>query len=196
MATDSSLFAAKPIGSPGGDPSGNWGGDLGAPADYGVWTGHRIPDDRTSWHPLVRRFYEYWAGVAPPGRLPGRQHILPEDIVPLLPRLWMLDVFRDPVRFRYRLVGTEITCSVQRELTGTWLDEAQPESVRNVNLRDRYNFILETGQATWRRGATMWLRDPNHRVVENCLAPLAADGATVDKIIAVSVMFDNTGREI
>ncbi|HEU0217286.1 MAG TPA: PAS domain-containing protein [Stellaceae bacterium] len=165
-------------------------------ADFGIWTGHRVPDDRSSWHPLVRRFYEYWHAAAPRGRLPGRQHIVPEEIVPLLSRMWILDVFRHPLRYRYRLVGTDMTRSLQRELTGQWLDEAQPESVRNVNLRDRYRFILETGQVTWRRGATMWLRDPNHRVVENCLAPLATDGETVDKIIALSVIFDAAGREL
>jgi hypothetical protein len=165
-------------------------------ADYGIWTGHRIPDDRSSWSPKVRQFYEYWVKVAPPGRLPGRQHIAPEDIVPLLPKLWMLDVFRDPLRFRYRLVGTDITRSVQRELTGMWLHEAQPESLNNVNLRSRYRFIAETGQPTWRRGPTMWNRDPTHRVVENCLVPLASDGETVDKVIAVSVMFDANGREL
>ena len=177
-------------------PDSELAGALPASADYGIWTGHRIPDDRSGWHPLVRRFYEYWRDVAPPGRLPGRQHIAPEDIVPLLSRLWILDVFRDPVRYRYRLVGTDITRSLQRELTGTWLDEAQPESVKNPDLRDRYRFILETGQATWRRGPTMWLRDPTHRQIENCLAPLASDGVTVDKIIAVSIILDANGREI
>jgi hypothetical protein len=164
--------------------------------DYGIWTGHRIPEDRSSWHPLVRRFYEYWVAAAPPGRLPGRQHIVPEDIVPLLSRLWILDIFREPLRFRYRLVGTDITRSVQRELTGMWLDEAQPESSANVNLRDRYRFILETRQATWRRGKTLWDRDPRHCMVENCLAPLASDGETVDKIIALSVIFDSNGNAI
>lgn len=167
-----------------------------AAADYGVWTGHRIPDDRSSWHPLVRQFYEYWARVAPPGRLPGRQHIAPEEIVPLLSRLWMLDVFRDPLRFRYRLVGTAITRSARRELTGMWLHEAQPELFENANLRDRYRFMFATGQATWRRGPTIWTRDPTHRIVENCLAPLATDGTTIDKIIAVSVQFDANGREL
>lgn len=184
MATEPPVFVTKPLGS------------LADDADYGVWTGHRIPEDRSSWHPLVRRFYEYWVSVAPSGRLPGRQHIVPEEIVPLLSRLWIMDVFRDPLRFRYRLVGTDITRSVQRELTGLWLDEAQPESLSNANLRDRYRFILETGQATWRRGRTLWDRDPTHKLVENCLAPLAADGVTVDKIIAVSVIFDSSGREI
>jgi hypothetical protein len=184
MAMEPSVSQFKPLGDPP------------LAADHGVWTGHRISEDRSSWHPLVRQFYDYWVSVAPPGRLPGRQHIAPEDIVPLLSRLWMLDVFRNPLRFRYRLVGTEITRSVQRELTGMWLDEAQPEVFNHVNLRDRYRFIFATGQATWRRGPTLWHRDPTHRIVENCLAPLATDGVTIDKIIAVSVQFDANGREI
>jgi len=164
--------------------------------DYGVWTEHRIPDDRSSWNPAICQFYEYWLSLAPPGGLPGRQHIVPTDIVPLLSRLWMLDVFRDPLRFRYRLVGTDITRSLQRELTGLWLDEAQPETIRNPTLRDRYRYMVETGKPTWRRGQTLWSRDPTHRLIENCLAPLAQDGKTVDKIIAVSVMFDASGREL
>jgi hypothetical protein len=164
--------------------------------NYGIWTGYRIPEDRSDWHPLVRRFYEYWVSIAPPGRLPGRQHVAPEEIGPLLSRLWMLDIFRDPLRYRYRLVGTDIVRSVQRELTGQWLFEAQPELADNVNLRDRYRLMTETGTATWRRGQTLWTRDPNHRTVENCLTPLATDGVTVDKIFGFSVQFDANGREI
>jgi hypothetical protein len=98
---------------------------------YGAWTHHEISEDRSGWHPLVWRFYEYWLSIAPPGRLPARQHVLPEELVSLWPWLWMLDVYRDPLRFRYRLVGTEITRSVHREMTGQWLDEAQPEAVAN-----------------------------------------------------------------
>jgi hypothetical protein len=36
---------------------------------------------------------------------------------------------------------------------------------------------------------------PPARVDQRC-APLAADGETVDKIIAVSVIFDGNGREL
>src|ERR1700686_2539143 len=92
--------------------------DVAALADFGVWSDHRVPEERSGWPPLVRRFYDYWLSVAPPGRLPGRQHIAPEDLVPMLPRLYLLDVYRKPLRFRYRLVGTEIVHSVGRELTG------------------------------------------------------------------------------
>jgi hypothetical protein len=165
-------------------------------ADFGIWTDHRIPQDRSGWHPMVRCFHDYWLSVAPPDRLPGRQHIAPEDLIPMLPRLWLLDVYRSPLRFRYRLVGTAVVKSVRRELTGKWLDEVQPESVSNPTLRDRYRFVVETGHPTWRRGPTRWARDPVHRTVENCFVPLAADGVTVDKIFAVNVIFDSSGREI
>ena len=75
--------------------------------------------------------------------------------MPLLSRLWMLDVFHDPLRFRYRQ-GTIITRSLQRELTGLWSDEAQPETTRNPTLCDRYRYIVETGKPTQRRGQTLY----------------------------------------
>jgi hypothetical protein len=165
-------------------------------ADFGDWTNYHIPEDRSGWHPMVRSFYEYWLSVAPPGGLSGRQHIHPEDIAPLLPRLWMLDVHRNPLRFRYRLVGTHIVQSVGREITGEWLDEVQPATVNIPVLRDRYRFVAETGCPTWRRGPIYWDRDLTQRTTENCLVPLAADGVTADKIFGVSVVFDADGREL
>jgi hypothetical protein len=164
--------------------------------DYGAWTGHRIPDDRSSWHPVVRGLYEYWLTIKPPGRLPGRQHIKPEDIARLLPRLWIVDIHTDPFRLRFRLVGTAISQTVHREFTGWWFDEAQPEAAQNIELLDRYRFMIETKQATWRRGLAWWRQEPGGRLVENCLAPLATDGENVDKVIAAVIFFDADGREL
>jgi len=42
----------------------------------------------------------------------------------------------------------------------------------------------------------LWNRDPQHRTVENCLVPLAADGETVDKILAMTALFDARGRQL
>lgn len=165
-------------------------------ADYGVWTGYQIPDDRDGWHPLVRCFYEYWVSVSPPGRLPGRQHIAPEEVPALWSRMWMLDVYRDPLRFRYRLCGTEMVRSLGREVTGYWLDEAHPQLVENPQSRERFRFVTEIGRATWRHGPPLWSRDPEHRTIETCIAPLAADGLRVDKILGFSVMFDSQGKPI
>lgn len=165
-------------------------------ADYGAWTDYRIPENRSSWHPAVRGLYEYWLTIAPPGRLPGRQHVKPEDIAALLPRLWMVDIYINPFRLRFRLVGTAITQTVHREFTGLWFDEAQPEAAQRTMLRDRYRFMIETKQATWRHGPAWWHQEPGGRLVENCLVPLATDGENVDKVIAAVVFFDADGREL
>ena len=164
-----------------------------AAEDFGPWTNHSIPDDRAPWHPLVRQFYEHWLAISPPGHMPGRQHIVPEVIVALWPSLFMVDVTRAPLRYRYRLCGTELVRAFGREVTGCWLDEVHPE-IANPEPRERFRYMVETGQATWRRGAPLWPRQPDHRTVESCIAPLAADGRTVDKIFGIAVLCDSAGR--
>ena len=166
------------------------------PTDFGVWTGYRIPQDRSDWHPLVRRLYDYWRAISPAGKLPGRQHVVAEDIAPLWSRAWMLDVFRHPLRYRYRLCGTEMVRSLGREVTGAWVDEVHPQLIANPQSRERLHFMAETGGATWRRGVPLWTHDPKHRIIETAIVPLAADGYTVDKMLAVSVLFDNTGKPL
>ncbi len=167
-----------------------------AAGEYGIWTGYHIHPDRSGWHPLVRQFHDYWTAAAPPGRLPGRQHILPEEMVAMLSRLWLLDVHRDPLRYRYRLCGTEMVRSLRREVTGCWLDEVHPELIANPHSRDRFRFSVETGMSTWRSGPPLWVRDPEHRTIETCIAPLATDGHAVDKLLAISILFDSNGRPI
>ena len=165
-------------------------------AEFGVWTGYRIPEDRSGWHALVRRFYEYCQAVAPQGCLPGREHIVAEEIVQLWSRVWMLDVCRAPLRYRYRLCGTEMVRSLGHEVTGAWLDEVHPQLLANPEPRERFRFMAETGVPTWRRGPPLWTRDPDHRSIETCIVPLADDGRTVNKMLAVSVLFDCDGKPI
>jgi hypothetical protein len=164
--------------------------------EFAMWTGYSVPDDRSDWHPLVRRLYDYWLAAAPDGRLPGRQHIVPEDIVALWSRLWMIDVFREPLRYRYRFCGTDLVCSLGREVTGAWLDVVHPQLIANPLSRERFRFMAASGGATWRRGVPLWTHDPDHCTIETCIVPLAGDGRIVDKMLAVSVLFDSEGNPI
>lgn len=165
-------------------------------AEFGVWTGYHVPDNRGLWHPLVARLYDYWLAVKPPDRLPGREHIVPEDIAPLWSRLCLLDVVRRPLRYRYRFCGSELARSLGGEVTGRWLDEVHPQLIADPEPRQRLRFMALTGRPTWRRGPPNWVRDKDHRTVESCLLPLAGDGTTVDKMIGIVVAFDRNGREI
>jgi hypothetical protein len=164
------------------------------PSDYAEWTDFRVPEDRSNWHPQCRAFYDYWLTISPPGRLPGRQHVSPFEIVPLLPRVWMLDVVHNPLRFRYRLVGTGEVRTLGREVTGQWIDEAHPEFLTNPSLQARYRYMAECGRPTWRRGPARWRQDPRHLTVENCIVPLASYGENVDILFAFSLAFFENGQ--
>src|SRR5688572_27444072 len=73
----------------------------------------------------VHRLHEYWRSKAgAQGSVPRRRDIDPTELPDLLPNLMLLDVERNPLRFRYRLVGTRIVDFSYRDFTGTYLDEA------------------------------------------------------------------------
>src|SRR3546814_7649374 len=83
-----------------------------------------LPEDAA---PKIKALYDYWQSIRPNDlALPGRRHFDPLDIPELLPNIWMLDVKRDPLRFRFRLIGTEIVRFTGRDSTGQWLDEVYP----------------------------------------------------------------------
>src|SRR5439155_7987308 len=100
--------------------------------------------------------------AGPAGQRPGRQHIRPAEVPGFLSRMFMLDIVRDPLRYRYRLCGTELVRSLGREVTRLWLDEAHPQLLENPESRERFRFMVETGRPTWRKGTPLWARHPDH----------------------------------
>jgi len=72
----------------------------------------------------LRRLRDYWLGRRGRRRMPARKDIDPLDIPKLLPKLVLTDVLHEPLRLRYRLIGTFVTDLAGRNATGRWLDEA------------------------------------------------------------------------
>ncbi len=66
---------------------------------------------------------DYWISAREKREFPARRDIDPLHIPKVLPVLTLVDVFHDPLRFRYRLIGTKITEMAGRDATGKWLDE-------------------------------------------------------------------------
>src|SRR5260221_4000565 len=72
----------------------------------------------------IVELYRYWLAIHPArGLIPGRQHFDPVDVPRLLPLLWLIEFQRHPLRFKYRLVGTEHVQALGRDPTSQWLDE-------------------------------------------------------------------------
>lgn len=139
--------------------------------------------------PRVRRLYDYWRRIHPPlGGLPGRQHVDPTEISDLLPWLWMVDVVRTPLRFRYRLVGTEQVAAMEHDFTGQFLDEAHPRFLGSASY-PQYVAAAERAEIGYLRGKPVFHLNKDYIAIERLLLPLARDGKSVDMLLAITVYF-------
>jgi hypothetical protein len=138
------------------------------------------------WHPKLKRLYDYWLSIHPRAGLPGRQHLDPTAIPDLLPYLFMVDVERNPLRFKYRLVGTEYVHMMGHDLTGRYLDEVHPGFPGPI--RDQYVEIAEHGQFAYRKGRAMFeAARHDYFLVERVALPMARNGVDVDMILGAII---------
>ena len=141
-------------------------------------------------HVAIKELYDYWRSVSPCGELPGRQHIDPIDLAPLLPNIWLLEVHREPLRFWRRLVGTSIEAFAEGNLTGGWLhDKLNDDNFDEV--QKALIEVVETKTPSWRRGKPAISNHKSEAELERIYLPLATDGETVDMILALTVVLKN-----
>jgi len=136
--------------------------------------------------PRIARLYAYWCSLRPvPGGLPGRQHLDPGAIADLLPWVWMADVRHAPLRFKYRLVGTEQVAAMEADYTGRWMDEAHPDFM----LSPAYGLFVAAavdGTVGYREGPPLF-QGKGHGPVERVLLPMARDSHRVDMLLAMTI---------
>lgn len=161
------------------------------PVYDGGWRVVRAAERGNDWHPLVRELLYYWMRKCnAEGHLPARQQIERTELAELLPHLWMLDVHRNPWRFRYRMAGPAFAAAIGRTIGNDWFDELRP--LAWAANRTRLITTARDGMATWRRGA-MPVEDDTFEVggwtdVENLMLPLASDGINVDTILGIAIL--------
>lgn len=129
----------------------------------------------------LQRVAAYWLAKARPGHLPGRADIHPEDLVHELPYLYLVDITREPLTFRYRLVGTTICLWAGREYTGVAINEAE-YGPHWKPIFDDYRAVMESGAPTRAERSGPWI-SKEFQYYERFLGPLASDGKTVDMIL-------------
>ena len=85
-------------------------------------------------HPRLKRFYDYWFAKRRGRRLPARRDIDPLEFPYVLGDLMLVDVLRDPERFRVRLHGTNLVLRAGYDMTGKSLDDLPRPEYRNYVL--------------------------------------------------------------
>lgn len=134
-------------------------------------------------------FLDYWRGKCPGAetgrRFPRRGDIRPDEIVELLPFVFMVDVLRDAdgLDYRFRLVGTAIV-AVEGEITGRLMSEMFADRQNFRVMWQQYHDAVE-GDIRVRRETLRW-QDRDHVHYEVILAPLEDEDGSVDILIGVA----------
>lgn len=130
-------------------------------------------------HPELAELLSYWERRRGERAMPSRADMDPVDLPRrLLPHLFLVDVEDAPRRYRYRLVGTELTALMRRELKGQYIDE-MPFLFRKFAL-PAYAEVMEKRTPVYREVnaiEALW------RIrYKRLLLPLSSDGAHINMI--------------
>lgn len=136
---------------------------------------------------LGRTFLAYWRGKRPPGGgFPGRADIAPEEMLHLLPYIFMVDVLRGAEGepdFRFRLVGTAIA-EMEGEHTGRLLSDMFVDRDAYAVLWQQYRDAA--AGKVWVRRETLRWRGLDHVSYEVILAPLQDGSGVVTMLIGLA----------
>jgi len=147
-------------------------------------------------HPDIRRFYDYWRSAAPPGALPGRQHIDPlVDIPKLIANVVLYDVVRgaDGLRMRIRVAGETLVEIMGAAPAGRFLDEFVVPA-RRAQVRAAFAEVVD-GHAAHYWENQMWTAGRQYIRMQRLALPLARDGRNVDMVICCHVRVETTADE-
>ena len=135
-------------------------------------------------HPELRELHQHWEARRGTRPMPARADFDPVELPrALLPNLFLVDVEEEPRRFRYRLVGTELTAVMKRELKGLYIDE-MPFLFRKFAL-PAYAEVMERAAPTYRQINAL---EALWRIrYERLLLPLSDDGRRINMILGAIV---------
>jgi hypothetical protein len=141
--------------------------------------------------PILVELYRYWESKRGSRLFPSRSSIDPSEIKRCLSRMMLVDVFREPLRFRYRLVGTAASSLISLgELTGKWVNRDTYGDFA-ATLQDMYGRVVETGRPIRGSGNLRDLDGRDWVNVENVQMPL---GDSDDLVTMVMVGVAQTRR--
>lgn len=143
---------------------------------------HRLDFSRVD-SPRIQRFRDYWnARRAGPDAVPLRADFDPSHLRELLPNIVIMEVERDPLRFRYRLVGTRVAEFNGLDFTGRYLGTIGWHEERQL-VESCTDAV--TGKAPLCGFYTWTLKNGNIAKCEFALFPFSNDGAAITQLFGI-----------
>ena len=129
----------------------------------------------------LKRLVDLWRDRHDGGRLSSRQDFDSETLLSLGGRIALIEVESNPRRYRYRLVGTQITTAVGRDSPGRYFDTLYGDEYYRRMAAHFEEIILS--KTAIRTVGNMAHSEKPYISVEGIDMPLADDGETVDMIL-------------
>ena len=131
----------------------------------------------------LRRLYLYWQEKRGARGMPSRNDIDPVDLPFCLGYLCLVDVeHSDPMRFRFRVDGSNCVNISGIEMTGRYVDEIPQSDYRTV-METAYRQLALTKAPYFYADDEVW--DGRRYRTEGILLPLSPDDQTVNMLIDV-----------
>lgn len=132
--------------------------------------------------PVTRALRDHWLGLRGDGQIPDWKSFDPIAVRKLLPHLIVVDCLPEPLRFRFRLIGTFVTNMAGRDSTGRMLD-ADLYGDRLEAMTWHYRQSAETGKPLATLGTVHFIKR-DWVVAEHVFLPFAPPGGPVNVIMA------------
>jgi hypothetical protein len=126
-----------------------------------------------------------WRALRRDTPIPKRADFDPLQFRYVLGMLSLLQVHRDPLRFRYRIHGTETARWVGFDLTGKFIDEGLNRDWAEKAHRHLWQ-VAATGKPSLERHFDQFI---DHRTlnIEALVLPLSSDGVIPDYLISILI---------
>lgn len=131
--------------------------------------------------PELRRMLALWEEKRGARSMPSRADFPPEVLRGHLGWIVLIDVQPEPLRFRYRLVGSGVTGRIGRDSTGRYLDELYPPDIYE-NAISAFRVMLRTHRPV-RAYGFLEHAERGHLPFEAIDMPLSDDDRTVNMIM-------------
>lgn len=132
--------------------------------------------------PDMAALYEYWLKRRHDRRMPSRRDIDPVELPRQLPNTMLIDVEQNPLRFRYRLVGTRVVGASGEDRTGAYFEVVE-FFAKNPVVMTQYRQVVESGEPLFSLEPFKNYVNNTDYQVERLMLPLSSDGASVDMIL-------------
>jgi len=137
--------------------------------------------------PLLIRLHDHWRSLRRGREMPSRADLDPLDIAFILGNVLLVDVLRDPTRFRIRLHGTNMVARAGYDMTGRFTDELPNAEFRAATEASFAHVAAKRRPRAWSRKRMIGDRWMNY---DTLMLPLSADGVNVDMLLVGFVYHD------